>query len=218
MSGRLSGRLRPAEEENIIKKLSDITGFSEGAVRREFDSHSGQRTGTAVSRVRDAAGRNGEKTAEALGRASQLEIDLIRLIIVKPELTEEIKKEENVFRSGTYHRIFLALSENYDAGTKEIYEPGVTDSLDPAEEACLRKERDFVQDNEELYGNPDKIFAECMLSIAMGNIGEKIELVSEMINNYPKAAEDGDRDKLEKLYSELNSLTLELQELRQKKG
>lgn len=174
--------MKPVEADIYIKKLADMTGISEGAIRFEYSGNNIQEKRFVTLHKHDSA--NNDITEPDL-----LEQDLIRLMLTDIkyiELPADI--DDRVFNSGTALRIYDAI--------KELASKGSSWDKDELKEILDEKDAAYIEKIEEIMlppGREDKIFEDCIKTVRRNILREQ---EAEIITKLSIADEEENNEKI----------------------
>ncbi len=183
--------LSPVEADVYIKKLSKDLKIAEGAIRLEIlgNNNAGEKK---VFRAREES--SDEKQA-ASSQLSQLELTLIKCMMINPPFVEEMLGIPDIMQSDEARKIMSIMFELY--GAKEDFdESEVMERLDPDESQRLMALLDGVI----IAGNEDKVFAECVASWKLDGLLAKEKL---LIDRLSLSDEEVSGDSIKELTEEL---------------
>ncbi len=192
--------LRPVEADMVIQKLAAENNISEGAIRAEYGE--GKQDGSGA---RNASQETGN--LETLNISiSPTEKTLIKLLLTDNSYFKKSAELEDIFLSNSGRNLYQAMLDRYRAG-EEVDVGGLTDFLDPTEEALLRD----IEENIMLGGDHTKVFGDCVGKLHYKQLKEKEKLLIARIS---LADEADHKEDIAKLTEEL----METQQLIQRGG
>ena len=190
--------LSPVEADIYIKKLSEQTGISEGAIRREVTGKS------APNELRPPSITRENQTG--LSKLTKLEATLLKALLINPALTEELFDARELLQSDEGKMISSILFEVYgNKGTFELKD--IEERLDPAESNELSK----MLENIVIAGNEELVLKDCITKWRLDCLEKRQR---ELIDILALSTEDNEGEVVKNLTSELMSIQKEIRNFR----
>ncbi|MBQ3390614.1 MAG: DNA primase [Firmicutes bacterium] len=208
----ISGELRkvrsPVEQDGYIRKVAEMTGFSESAIRREVEQ------GQTKDPVPAQPVRQEEKQEEPFRidekRSPVLRL-LVKLMITHPDLITAIAGNDEIseyfYGSGYEHIMEQLVMQSGE--TPEVDIGAVCDGLKEPEERLLRS----IDAAEVLAGDEETIMRECIRKIRIDNLTRRqaeITKVLEILN------EEEDAEQIRTLSRDLMEIGKEIKNLNER--
>ncbi len=193
--------LSPVEADLYTKKVAQMSGVSEGALRREIDQPSAGRQTQPPPREEDRQGearKPAEDTPEIRGRI-MVERMLIKLCMQRSDLWPKLKDYSDAFISSEGFRIAEVLDELYRENN-DFDAKAVRERLDGNVLAYF----DGIQE-EVITGDEDEAFRDCIDKLERRKASLRIKEIMDILS----IAEGEDEERL-------NALMLELADLQRK--
>lgn len=188
--------LSPAEQDLYIGKVAEMSGISEGAIRREI-------SGTKNTQRHEWA-KSEEQTKEEID-ILPVEKTLIKVLLSNSSYFEIVKDTKGAFRSVTGRRIFDGIStiikENGDIDNGLI-----RDVLDEHENAVI----DDIVENVPLGGKEKEVLEDCINRVRMEELSRRYSEISSILD----LTEDS--EKVRELMTEQMDIQKELRRRKQK--
>ena len=191
--------LSPVEADIYIKKIAGETKISEGAIRLEIN---GNNNSNYSREYRNPELQNHHAVHgtddQNRGKATALEKNLIRLILLKSSYVQRIKPYEWIFRSPSAYKIYEMILAVYKE-EEEIDIKKVEDSLDSAENSILVD----IMDNVCFADKEEQVFLDCIHKIEENRVGKREQEIIKLLSILD---DETDQDQIEKLTKELMEL------------
>lgn len=148
--------LSPVEADIYIKKLADELKIAEGAIKMEILSNNNIKN-SAPNHAEYHDGRRGDAETRAEMRLSQLELTIIKTLLINPSFVEKMLTKPGVLSSREAKKLLNIMFELY--AEKEDFDlEEIMDRLEPEESMKLSAELDSVV----IAGNEERIFEQCV--------------------------------------------------------
>lgn len=186
--------LSPVEADIYIKKLADELKIAEGAIRMEILGNNNIKN-PAPNRAEYRDGRRGDAETEAEMRLSQLELTIIKTLLINPSFVEKMLTKPGVLSSREAKKLLNIMFELY--AEKEDFDlEEIMDRLEPEESMKLSAELDSVV----IAGNEERIFEQCVRKCECGLLlAEQQKLIECLALADEEADEASIKDLTEKL-------------------
>ncbi|MCQ2546699.1 MAG: DNA primase [Clostridia bacterium] len=175
--------MKPVEADIYIGRLSEETGISEMALRREYEDAVNKAGGPAFAPA---------KADDVPSEMTEGEQELLKLMLIDHDYTaipEDIK--DSVFRDPVGESIYRAILE-VDNGERPLDMKAINDRLDiNASEMLKSVTARIIQADKE-----EKIFSDCISYIRLQKLRREDEEISEILS---KAGNDTDPEELNRL-------------------
>ena len=188
------------EADIYIQKYSKEFGISEGALRREVEQSTGEKTSDVPVR-RTAQTEEPEKSRQPSRTQLNVEHMLIRLIMIKPSYIERIRDYPEAFVSGRGRSVIQAMESFYKAG--ELDMEALRNDLSDEDLLYLDKIEERIQIGEDA----EKSFLDCLSKLERARREarvEEIDAILDMSDTLPEEALDQEY---------INKLLMEKQQL-----
>ena len=195
--------LSPVEADIYIKKIAKETKISEGAIRLEINGNNNTENPRHLkpSPPRETERAQGQ-TLRSAGACSEIEKNLIKLMLMKSGYVTRIKPYDWVFRSPSAFKIYEMIRAVYQSDT-EIDIKKVEDSLEEEDNRLLQE----IIENIQLADKDEQVFLDCIQRIEAVGPAKREKEIIQIISILD---DESDRDKIE-------ALTIELMEIQKAK-
>lgn len=180
--------LSPVETDIYIKKLAKDLKIAEGAIRLEIlgNTSTGEKKTFHRQEEEEQAGKN---------EISQLELTLIKALMVNPPFVEELLDKQEIMESAEARKIMNIMFEIYSI--KEDFDSTeIMERLDPEESQRLGRELEKII----IAGNEDRVFTECITKWKLDGLLAKEK---QLIDRLSLADEDAGVESIKELTEEL---------------
>lgn len=180
--------LSPVEADIYIKKLAKDLKIAEGAIRLEILGN------TSTGEKKNFHRREEEEQAEK-NEISQLELTLIKALMINPPFVEELLDKQEIMESTEARKIMNIMFELYSI--KEDFDSTeIMERLDPEESQRLGRELEKII----IAGNEDRVFTECITKWKLDGLLAKEK---QLIDRLSLADEDAGVESIKELTEEL---------------
>jgi DNA primase len=208
-TAKILRELSPVEADIYIKKIANETKISEGAIRLEINGNNNteiarNQGGTPVREL-SKGHPSGSRSA---GTGSEIEKNLIRLMLMKSSYVARVKPLEWVFRSPSAYKIYeliLSVYKDYE----EIDLKKVEDGLEEEDNRLLQD----IIDNVQIADKDEQIFQDCILTIETARLAKREKEIIQMISVLD---DETDREEIEALTIEQMNIRMEIQKAKNK--
>lgn len=187
--------LSPAEKDLYAKRVSQVSGISEGAIRLEMN---GEKP-VSVQPVRK------HNTEEVSADITVVEKNLIKISLLESSLFETVRNYGDVFESFEGNDIFSSMVSLYGE-TGEINIDKLKDSVD---EKCIPVLNDIVE-NVHIGGKEKEMLDECVSFIEVSRLEKRYKQISSILD----LTDDG--DKIRQLMTEQMEIQKKIMEFRRR--
>jgi DNA primase len=194
--------LSPVEADIYIQKYSKEFGISEGALRREVEQSTGEKTADVPVR-RTAQPEEPEKTRQPSRTQLNVEHMLIRLIMLRPSFYERIGAYPEAFVSDRGKSVIAAVGNFYKDGELD------TDALknDLSDEDLIYLDR--IEEKIQLGEDLEKSFMDCVSRLESARRAARIEEIDAIIDMSDTLPEESlDQEYINKLLMEKQQLII----------
>ncbi|MBQ9826218.1 MAG: DNA primase [Firmicutes bacterium] len=194
--------LSPVEADIYIQKYSKEFGISEGALRREVEQSTGEKTSDVPVR-RTAHPEEPEKTRQPSRTQLNVEHMLIRLIMLRPSFYERIGAYPEAFVSDRGKSVIAAVGNFYKDGELD------TDALknDLSDEDLIYLDR--IEEKIQLGEDLEKSFMDCLSRLESARRAARIEEIDAIIDMSDTLPEESlDQEYINKLLMEKQQLII----------
>ncbi|MDD2218397.1 MAG: DNA primase [Eubacteriales bacterium] len=157
--------LSPIEADIYIKKISNDTKISEGALRTELEG----------VRKTKPIGTKIEQEAQDIQKISNLEKNLLKLIITNPKYYSKVAPYAHVFKSRAGKIFFIV---------RDLYNKGINIEIKSVEEYLDDKEMKIIQDIDKnilIDGMEEQIFNDCVKEIEILDLKKREKELSDKL-------------------------------------
>ncbi len=196
----------PAEADIYIKKISEETGISEGAVRKEMNASADSRKGQNFTN-RSVSQETGEKDAVPAGISMQK--TLIALAAAEPSYIDIISDHERIFTDTDCYRLYSVIKNIYQE-EKHVDREKLFDSL-TAEDA---EKLTGIVEAVKMPDDSRKILDDCISRIRINELKRKhreLEYMLETVNENDSVSVAG-------IMNDLRSIDAEIQKYKKSIG
>lgn len=169
--------MKPVEADMYIGRISEETGISEMAIRREYEDRGDEKAASAFA-------YRPEKTAQ--DGVSEGEMDLLKLMLMDHEFTnipEDIK--DCIFLDPRSSMLYSAI-QSIDSGQRPLDREKLTDMLDIETSQLLEKiSAKIIPGDKE-----DKIFSDCISYIRRSKLEKEAGEIMALLQNEEKLDPD----------------------------
>lgn len=180
--------LSPVETDIYIKKLAKDLKIAEGAIRLEIlgNTSTGEKKNFHRQEEEEQVGKN---------EISQLELTLIKVLMINPPFVEELLDKQEIMESAEARKIMNIMFEIYSI--KEDFDSTeIMERLDPEESQRLGRELEKII----IAGNEDRVFTECITKWKLDGLLAKEK---QLIDRLSLADEDAGVESIKELTEEL---------------
>ena len=200
--------LSPVEAEIYIKKISEETGISEGAIRREINESNAknpaERRGEDVASSHIQERGSGSRAAAAHVGDVSMQKNLIRIITADPEYLERLSEYDSVFQDPSFQRIYQMLRVLYQEEGRLDLKKAV-DSLDPVDGAVLEE----ILQSIPFPVNSQQQFSDMIGKVQRERLQQRQQMLIQMLDMMPDSQEEQSRalmDELKAIQTELYNI------------
>lgn len=180
--------LSPVETDIYIKKLAKDLKIAEGAIRLEI-------LGNTSMGEKKTFHRQEEEEQVEKNEISQLELTLIKALMINPPFVEELLDKQEIMESTEARKIMNIMFEIYSI--KEDFDSTeIMERLDPEESQRLGRELEKII----IAGNEDRVFTECITKWKLDGLLAKEK---QLIDRLSLADEDAGVESIKELTEEL---------------
>lgn len=187
--------LSPAEKDLYAKRVAQVSGISEGAIRLEMNGE--KPVFTQPKRYQD----EGEVKADI----TVVEKDLIKISLLESSLFETVRNYGDVFESFEGNDIFSSMVSLFGE-TGEINIDKLKDSVD---EKCVPVLNDIIE-NVYIGGKEKEMLDECISFIEISRLEKRYKQISSILD----LTDDG--DKIRQLMTEQMEIQKKIMELKRR--
>ena len=180
--------LSPIEADIYIKKLANELKIAEGAIRMEILGNN------STGEKRTFHAREMKREPEQ-SEISQLELTLIKALLVSPTFVEDLLDKQEIMESPEARKVLNIMFELYGMNG-DFDDREIMDRLDPEESQRLAKELEKII----IAGNEDRVFAEC---IQKWKLDKLLTKEKQLIDRLSLADEDSGVESIKELTEEL---------------
>jgi len=194
--------LSPVEADIYIQKYSKEFGISEGALRREVEASSGEKTADVPVRHSEITPQTG-KSAQPSRTQLNVEHMLVRLIMLKPSYLERIRDYPEAFVSVRGRSVTSAMEEIYKDG--ELDMDALRNDLSDEDLLYLDKVEEKIQIGEDT----EKSFMDCISKLERARRDARIEEIDGILDMSDTLPEESlDQEYINKLLMEKQQLII----------
>ena len=180
--------LSPVETDIYIKKLAKDLKIAEGAIRLEI-------LGNTSTGEKKTFHRQEEEEQVEKNEISQLELTLIKVLMINPPFVEELLDKQEIMESAEARKIMNIMFEIYSI--KEDFDSTeIMERLDPEESQRLGRELEKII----IAGNEDRVFTECITKWKLDGLLAKEK---QLIDRLSLADEEAGVESIKELTEEL---------------
>lgn len=187
--------LSPVEADIYIQKLAKELKIAEGAIRMEILGNNTKNDSTASKNYEKTGGTGSDVNNTAETKISQLELTLLKSIMINPSLIEEMLDKQDIMTSQQGRKILNIMFEIYSC-KEDFNRSEIMDRLDPDESMMLAAELDRIM----IAGNEDRVFDDCICKWKLSCLKNKEK---QIIDRLTLADETASADITDKLTHEL---------------
>jgi len=201
--------LSPVEADIYIKKIARETKISEGAIRLEINGNNNTENARNAGRLQVSETVKGQlQNDKSIGTGSEIEKNLIRLMLIKSSYVARVKPFEWVFKSPSAYKIYEMILSVYKED-EEIDLKKLADSLDEVDNRLLQD----IIDNIQIADKDEQIFQDCVSAIETARLEKREREIIQMISVLD---DDTDREEIEALTMEQMNIRMKIQKAKNK--
>ena len=186
--------LNPAEQDIYIKKIAKEMGFSEEALKRQV-------LGAKITSEKTAHfSSRSEKTKDAQVSPSNIEKDLIKLLLLNTSFYDEIINHESIFTSKPAMSIIEAIKEQIEKGYEIVDTKIIADSIEDSYVKILENIEKNV-----LIADEKKTLHDCLIKAEIEKCKLEMDQIMTMMSMADSIGDTKKADELLKSYSEIKA-------------